>query len=205
MLGLIGVIVGMAAGAVTILVDGRQIRWPHWLSGRKWWKAILVFVVAGAISTGLTLGGYLMAHRTSEAKELGGVDLSGYCASYEFKGAQQMGCQSPINLGDACDKRWDREDDTMKFTDPNDPNSGVCITASGRDTKKGVDNLPGYCHHKYPLTHKVTARSSPPHSWVCRTSVDPTLVCSWQYQSRDAVARKDDADKQWKCYEEKQL
>ncbi|MFC9534382.1 hypothetical protein ACFVFJ_44810 [Streptomyces sp. NPDC057717] len=204
-LGLTGVIVGIAAGVVTILVDGRRVPWPDWLSGSKWWKAVLVFVAAGSISTGLMLSAYLIAQQTSEAKELGGVDLSGYCTSYEFKGTQGMGCQSPIDLGVACDKRWDREGDTMRFTDPKDPDSGVCFTASGRNTKKGVDNLPEYCRAKYPLNDKVTARSSPPHKWVCRTPVDPTLVCSWHYQSRDAVARKDDADEQWKCYEQKRL
>jgi hypothetical protein len=205
LVGIAAALVGIAAGVVTILVDGQRVRWPDWLSDRKWWKAILVFVAAGAIATGLTFGGYRLAQRTSEAKGLGGVDLTGYCTSYGFKGTQGMGCQSPIDLGDACDKRWDREDDTIKFTDPGDPDSGVCITASGRNTGKGLDNLPEYCHNKYPLTRKVRAVSSPPHNWDCRTSVDPTLVCSWHYQSRDAVARKDDADGQWKCYEEKRL
>lgn len=204
-LGTIGLLVGIVAGIITIILEARRIRWPAWISGKKWWKAILVFVVVGAVATGLTISGYLMAQRTTMTEELGGVDLSGYCTSYGFKGTQGMGCQSLIDLGDACDKRFDRDGDTMKFTDPGDPNTGVCVTASGRNTEKGVDNLPEYCRDKYKQTHNVKALSSPPHKWICRTAVDPTLVCSWHYQSRDAVGRKDDVDEQWKCYEEKRL
>lgn len=204
MLGLVGAIVGIIAGLITVLVDGRQIHWPEWIRDKKWGKALLVFAAVGAISTGLIFGGYLIAHRTGEATKLGGVDLLGYCSSYGFTGPKGMGCESRIDLGDACDKRWHQHGDSMKFTDPNDPNTGACYTATGRNTHKGVDNLPGYCRQVHPLTPQVKAVSSPPHNWECRTSIDPTLVCSWQYQTLDAVARQD-AVNQWECYEEKPL
>jgi hypothetical protein len=202
--GLVGAIVGIVAGIITVLVDGREIHWPEWVKGKKWSKAILVFVVVGAVSTGLTFGGYLIANRTGELEKLGGVDLTGYCTSFNFAGAKEMGCESKIDLGDACDKRFNRVGDSMEFTDPNDPNSGVCYTATGRNTESGVDNLSQYCQQMYPLALKVKSVSSPPHNWVCRTSIDPTLVCSWRYQSRDAVARTD-ADKQVECYKKKPL
>lgn len=203
-LGLVGAIVGIVAGVVTVLVDGRQLHWPEWVRGKKWSKAILVFFVVGATSTGLTFGGYLIANGTGEVKKLGGVDMTGYCTSYKFAGPSRMGCESKIDLGDACDKRWNRKGDVMRFKDPNDPNSGECYTATGRNTGKGVDNLSHYCQQVHLRTPKVRAVSSPPHNWVCRTSVDPTLVCSWHYQSRDAVAQMY-AKNQFDCYEEKPL
>ncbi|WP_329036130.1 hypothetical protein OIE71_24680 [Streptomyces sp. NBC_01725] len=196
--------VGIVASIVAVLVEGEKIKWPKWAKEKKWWKALLVFVVVGAMSTGLTFGGYLIANGTGEAEKLGGVDLTGYCTSYNFAGAKGMGCESKIDLGDACDKRWNREGDSMKFTDPNDPNTGVCYTATGTNTQKGVDNLPQYCQQVYQLAPKVDAVSSPPRDWVCHTKIDPTLVCNWRYQSSDAVARMN-ADKKWECFEEKPL
>jgi hypothetical protein len=205
LVGIVGGLIGAVASIVTVLVEGERIKWPKWAMGKKWWKALLMFAVTGGVSTGLMLGGYLVANRTGEVEKLGGVDLSGYCTSYNFAGAKGMGCESKIDLGDACDKRWNREGDSMKFAEANDPNSGVCHTATGHNTQKGVDNLPQYCQQMYPLAPRVDAVPVPPHSWVCRTSIDPTLVCNWRYQSRDAVARMTADKKKWECYEEKPL
>jgi hypothetical protein len=204
LVGIVGVLAGAVASIVTVLVDKEKVTWPKWAKKKKWWKLLLVFAVVGAVSTGLTFGGYLIAKGTGDAVKLGGVDLSGYCSSYDFTGPKDMGCESGIDLGDACDKRWSRHGDSMRFTDPDDQTSGVCYTASGRDTTKGVDNLPDYCRQKYPLSTRVTAVSRAPHHWFCRADIDPVLMCSWRYQSRDAVARLNPGG-QWECYEEKPL
>jgi hypothetical protein len=203
--GIVGGFVGAVASIVTVLVEGDKIKWPKWAVGRKWWKALLMFAAAGGISTGLMFGGYLVANKTGEMEKLGGVDLSGYCTSYDFAGTKGMGCESKIDLGDACDKRWDENGHSMKFADANDPNSGKCYTADGRNTGKGIDNLSQYCQQLYKLAPDVDAVPTPPYGWVCRTSIDPTLVCNWRYQSREAVARMTSDTKKWECYEEKQI
>lgn len=109
LVGIVGVLVGIVASIVAVLVEGKKIKWPEWVKGKRLGKVLLVFVVTGAISTGLTFGGYLIAHGTGEVEELGGMDLAGYCASYNLAGINKMGCESKIDLGDACDEFFNRE------------------------------------------------------------------------------------------------
>lgn len=201
LVSVVATVFGGLASLVSALADGEKLTWLKRIASKKWWKRVLVFAVAALTATGFTIGGYKFAERPGRMVQLGGVDLNWYCTSYGLDEARKLNCESRINLGDACDWRWREHGMHMKMSDSSDPHSGKCYTASGRNTKKGVDDLPGYCQDKYQMASKVIdADPAASGRWVCRTSIDPSLVCNWRYQSRDVVARL--IDQKWVCFKE---
>ncbi|WP_234535321.1 hypothetical protein [Streptomyces shenzhenensis] len=201
----IDLVVGMISSAYAFFKEiGRDV---NGIRNRvKIGKIVAVFLSAVLISTILLVAGHVIQlplWMTGETEQdLGGVDLAAYCNSYGFGAATDQGCESGINLGSACDWSHNAKGSHIKFSSPS-PKSGLCYTANGH-LLGGISDMDGYCKYRFKFIVTVTSTSQPPHTWNCETSVNPDLVCGWQYQKRAVAARLNDAG-HLRCYERKHI
>ena len=175
-----------------------------YLKGPKRKRALLLFgvVVVAAITT-FSLNSISPNDIPPSPKNipLGGVDLALYCQSLNYstndEGNNEDFCSSNIDLKKACGWQHKRDDLDIRFSENNDPKSGICYDPQGEKIG-GISNMLGYCQNVFERSPKVRATVVNNKDWTCRTKIDMGLVCTSQYQRRDVVARNDEGT--WQCY-----
>lgn len=161
-------------------------------------KTVAASVVATVLTVAILGGGYLLVNHglvsSTREVDLGGLDLGGYCASYNYGDNDQNSCSSAIDLSKARSWTWGapmRAEVTGVY-------STGCYPVS-QPTKKvgGIRNMQGYCAYVFPDSAGVQA-TSPGGKWACRTSIDKGAACAWQYQKQGLKARQ--VGGLWHCY-----
>jgi hypothetical protein len=164
-------------------------------------KATLIIVGIIAVVAAFMAGSFFKLtgwHSKGEEKSLGGVDLAGYCGSYDFASGNGKKCFSKIDLNDACNWQYSQTGMRIAFTSSS-PLSGICYTRNN-EKLHGIDRMDDYCKLHYRSSIDVASKPVGKRTWLCQTTVDMNLVCNWKWQKIDVVARRDDAGN-WKCYE----
>jgi hypothetical protein len=192
------------------LVDLLKVLADRWGRAKKSTQlslaiAATVVVAGGILLLGFHLGGQnpgvapAQSGPTQDAvpKRIGGLDLARYCQSYEYDTNSEEFCTSGINLDEACNWQYERNDLHGRFTS-NNPSSGVCFDSS-EVPLGGVSDMPRYCESAFKKSIDVEAKVVN-ETWVCQTRIDMRLACTWEYQRYDLEARKDAAGN-WSCYE----
>ncbi|MFI6347783.1 hypothetical protein [Streptomyces sp. NPDC050560] len=166
-------------------------------------RVVLAVVAAVLAAVGLLVAGHFMkAPWSSPAAErdLGGVDVAGYCDSYGFDSGSIENCEARINLGDACDWQYGMKGAHIAFGSK-DPHSGVCYTEKDRRLG-GIKDMDGYCARRFKDSADVTSRPEGSRTWICETGVEMKLVCGWQYQKVVVTAHRNSGGN-WRCYEKR--
>ncbi|MER7211273.1 MULTISPECIES: hypothetical protein [Streptosporangium] len=163
---------------VTKLIDFIK-SWPKWL---KTTVAILLIL-------GLPLTGFFVGVRYAlPSPSPGGIDVARYCKSLNFNTNNRDLCSSDVDLTDACNWQYKRNDLSIVFTSAN-PNSGICTDPQSSPIG-GINDMAGYCRYKYSPSTTVEAALSG-NTWNCQLKVNPDSACNWQYQRNDLEAREE--------------
>jgi hypothetical protein len=133
---------------------------------------------------------------------LGGVDIAQYCQSLDYSTNDEESnedfCSSNIDLDKACGWQYARDDLHIRFSGNDDPESGICYDPQENQIG-GISDMRGYCQDVFQKRSPDVKAAVVNGDWTCRTKIDMGLVCTWQYQKKDLVARNDEGT--WQCYE----
>ncbi|MVZ99509.1 hypothetical protein F8568_003775 [Actinomadura sp. LD22] len=155
---------------------------------------------AALIFATITIVTWNVVHPSRFVKEheVGGVNLSDYCNTYNYKQNDQKSCFSKLPLDKACEWHY-KTAGTLphRMVMGTSSTSGVCYDSKNRRLG-GTKDLPGYCRYLYPRNANVEAVPISRNVWICRVPIDMSLACSWEYQKRDIVARRTNGN--WSCY-----
>lgn len=127
---------------------------------------------------------------------IGGVDLQDYCRSYGYSGShQKTTCSLDVDLDAACSWQYGITGLKSKLRDKGDLYTGECYLK--KKFMGGINDMPGYCKFAFKGSDVVTAAVEG-DTWVCRSTIDMKLACTWQYQRSDVEAREVDGN--WTCF-----
>jgi hypothetical protein len=153
-------------------------------------------VLSTLLALAIIIAGILAFSAANNLTVVGGLDLAGYCKSYQYDTNTEDSCSSRIDLNAACNFDHGRTDLHLVFGSAS-PESGVCYPPSG-PAPGGIRNMTGYCQHLYQNSRTVIA-TVVDSTWVCQTTIDKNLACTWQYQKSGLTARNDSGG--WNCYQ----
>lgn len=158
------------------------------------WLAITTTVAALSFVAGFYVGNYSPARN----HDLHGLDLATYCHSYGYETNTDSLCIYNIKFKEACNWQYGRSDLTFHFLSSSSPYTAQCYSPQGRDLG-GIDDMAGYCKHRFRVSVDVEPQPVGPNDWQCRMPISKKLACAWRYQKYQVEARKHDGV--WKCYD----
>jgi hypothetical protein len=146
----------------------------------------------------------------SPLNPLGGVDLTSYCSLQGSTGSPayvvadaSTECVQKINLDSACSYTYPNiANQRFEFTNPSDPDSGICINPATNSTIGGIANMSGYCATLTKATGVRATAQNPDYqnTWVCQVPINMNLACDETYANTpNMVARE--VNGSWTCYD----
>ncbi|REF00569.1 hypothetical protein [Thermomonospora umbrina] len=176
-----------------------------WTNIIDWWqrspKAFKRFIIYGVIpialvSAGIFVGAKYLSPEPPEPPPLG-LDLNGYCQSYDLKYANET-CAQDLDLRQACEGQYGPNKHTVDFN-PNDKYSAKCLRPDQREPVGGIVNISDHCKKKYLNVVNVGAWfDDKAKKWLCRFKIDYSAACVWRYGTSDLKARRAE-DGTWNC------
>jgi hypothetical protein len=164
-----------------------------WKERTSKWKLLPLWAKIVAPILVLALVGGIFA---INFKNIGGVDLSGYCSkTLHYENVQEVNkefyCSSDassslIDMTQACDWGYSKNNLVAETNDHTDPLSWHCYTPQTNQSQKellgGVADMDGYCRS---LGYDSSSEGNNADDWTCtrqpQRKIDTTQACNWQH------------------------